>query len=64
MLLDLSAAFDTVDQNEIGVTGVALKWFSSFLKGMRQRVKRHNTFFRIFFAIWCSSRLGPWTGSV
>ena len=46
MLIDLSAAFDTVDQtklltilyNEIGVTGIAFKWFSSFLKGRTQRV--------------------------
>ena len=47
MLLDLSAAFDTVDQEkllkilqlEIGIDGTALKWFSSFLKGRSQRVK-------------------------
>ena len=47
MLLDLSAAFDTVDhdkllnilQREIGVCGVALEWFSSYLKGRCQRVK-------------------------
>ena len=51
MLIDLSAAFDTVDQtklltilyNEIGVTGIAFKWFSSFLKGRTQRVKIRNT---------------------
>ena len=47
MFLDLSAAFDTVDhekllsilESEIGVKGVALKWFCSFLKGRTQRVK-------------------------
>ena len=47
MLLDLSAAFDTVDhgkllkilENEIGITGVALKWFKSFLTGRCQKVK-------------------------
>ena len=41
MLLDLSATFDTVDhgkllkilENEIGITGVALKWFKSFFTG-------------------------------
>ena len=52
MLIDLSAAFDTVDQtklltilyNEIGVTGIAFKWFSSFLKGRTQKVKIRNTY--------------------
>ena len=47
MLLDLSATFDTVDQskllmilhNDIGVNGVALKWFESFLCGRTQKVK-------------------------
>ena len=46
MLLDLSAAFDTVDQDElltllhdeIGINGIALKWFASFLKGRSQKV--------------------------
>ena len=47
MLLDLSAAFDTVDQakllyilqSEIGIEGIALNWFESFLKGRTQKVK-------------------------
>jgi hypothetical protein len=47
MLLDLSAAFDTVDHNvlirilekEIGITGNALKWFKSFISGRCQKVK-------------------------
>ena len=47
MMLDLSAAFDTVDhqkllsilKSEIGITGSALKWFNSFLVGRCQRVK-------------------------
>ena len=42
MLLDLSAAFDRVEvskllgilQNEIGISGIALKWFESFLRAM------------------------------
>ena len=41
MFLDLSAAFDTVDQtklldilqNQVGVRGTAIKWFISFLRG-------------------------------
>ena len=52
MLLDLSAAFDTVDQSkllsiiqhEIGIDGVALKWFESFLKGRIQKVKIGNSY--------------------
>ena len=47
LFLDLSAAFDTVDQrkllnilsDEIGVRGTALKWFESFLLGRTQKVK-------------------------
>ena len=47
MLLDLSAAFDTVDHNkllqileqEIGIKGTALKWFRSFISGRCQKVK-------------------------
>ena len=46
ILIDLSAAFDTVDidlalhilENEIGIQGMALRWFKSFLSGRKQRV--------------------------
>lgn len=51
MLLDLSAAFDTVDhgkllnilQHELGITGTAWKWFHSFLTGRCQRVRVSGT---------------------
>ena len=44
LILDLSAAFDTVDHeellrilhNEIGIRGTALEWFKSFLSGRMQ----------------------------
>jgi exonuclease III len=47
MLLDLSAAFDTVDHGlllkilkcEIGLRGNVLKWFESFLTGRAQRIR-------------------------
>ena len=70
LLLDLSAAFDTVDVNrlldilfmEIGIRGSALAWFKSFLIGRSQRVKIGNTFSEeviIEFGVPQGSVLGP-----
>ena len=50
-LLDLSAAFDTIDHSVLitrlnrtfGITGTALDWFTSYLQGRSQRVKVQNT---------------------
>ena len=52
MFLDLSVAFDTIDQcmllqilrNEIGVCDLALKWFESFLIGRTQTVKLNDAY--------------------
>ena len=50
ILLDMSAAFDTVDlkklmvilENKIGIKGTALQWFRSFLFDRQQKVKIHG----------------------
>ena len=70
LLLDLSAAFDTVDvnvllsilQREIGISGKALQWFRSFLTGRTMCVKINNSFsdtFILEFGIPQGSVLGP-----
>ena len=70
LLLDLSAAFDTVDHdrlmsilfNEIGLRGVALRWFTSYLFHRRQAVniKGHiSDFLDIPYGVPQGSVLGP-----
>ena len=70
MLLDLSAAFDTVDHAlllkilkcEIGLRGCALQWFKSFLTGRSQRIRLgHETSDEILikFGVPQGSVLGP-----
>ena len=70
MLLDLSAAFDTVDhdlllrilEKDIGLRGNVLQWFSSFLKGRSQRIRLGKTTsecITIKFGVPQGSVLGP-----
>lgn len=70
MMLDLSAAFDTVDhrkllsilKKEIGISGVALRWFESFLGGRCQRVRLGETLSEdiiLMFGVPQGSVLGP-----
>ena len=70
MLLDLSAAFDTVDHNillkilkdDIGITGKPLKWFRSFLSGRCQRIRLGSTvsdMVYLLFGVPQGSVLGP-----
>ena len=70
LLLDLSAAFDTVDhekllfilEEEIGVTGVALQWFREFLTNRTQTVKIGDSLLEVallLFGVVQGSILGP-----
>ena len=52
VLLDLSAAFDTVDHNillhrlhtRFGISGTALDWFKDYLSNRRQRVSVNGSY--------------------
>ena len=70
MMLDLSAAFDTVDhqllikilKHEIGLRGTVLDWFKSFLIGRSQRIRLGSTLSEeiiIKFGVPQGSVLGP-----
>ena len=70
LFLDLSAAFDTIDveklleilEKEIGVSGIALKWFRSFLTGRTQKVRIGGEFSKtleVLFGVPQGSVLGP-----
>ena len=67
LLLDLSAAFDTIDHdilidilyNEIGLRDDVLKWFDSFIRGRRQAVSINGT-----KSVYCDNPFGVAQGSV
>jgi hypothetical protein len=70
IFLDLSAAFDTIDtrkllqilEQELGISGNALKWFESFLTGRTQRVKisgEYSETLEVPFGAPQGSVLGP-----
>ena len=55
VLLDMSAAFDTIDhellvnrlQTECGIKGCVLNWFNSYLRDRRSRVKISGSFSQV-----------------
>ena len=70
LLLDLSAAFDTVDQekllsileHELKIEGTALRWFRSFLTERTQRVKINDSYsevVKLLYGVTQGSVLGP-----
>ena len=70
LFIDLSAAFDTVDidkllyilESDIGITGIALKWFESFLRGRNQHVLIKQSLSEsreVLFGVPQGSVLGP-----
>lgn len=70
LLIDLSAAFDTVDidlllhilKSEIGIDGMALRWLESFLKNRNQKVLIENSLsdsLNVEFGVPQGSVLGP-----
>ena len=71
ILLDLSAAVDTVDhsillhrlQHWFGLHGISLDWFSSYLTSRSQAVSIQNST-SSFSNLSCGSRFLPWPTSV
>ncbi len=69
MLLDLSAAFDTIDhnillnrlENSVGISGIALAWFKSYLSDRHQFVAVNEEVYRsqVQYGVPQGSVLGP-----
>ena len=71
VLLDVSAAFDTVDHaalrlhRRLGISGAALVWFSSYLAGRSQRISINGTLSdRFILDCGISTRFLPWTSVI
>ena len=69
-MIDLSAAFDTIDhslllkalQSQVGVSSTVLGWFTSYLERRTQRIKVNNDFSKTYhlkYGVPQGSCLGP-----
>ena len=70
VLLDLSAAFDTVEHNVLfsrlkdmfGLSGKVIEWFRSYLEQRSQRVSVHGIISDIqLFLILCTREFSSWS---
>ena len=73
VLLDLSAAFDTIDHDVLlkrlnkrcGIKGSALKWFKSYLKDRKQSVIIESELSEtVDIPLRCSTRINTWTNHI
>lgn len=73
IVLDLSAAFDTIDHqklikclpSQMGIDGTAVSWFSSYLSGRRQSVViAYAIYRRVCSDMLCSARMGTYSLSL
>ena len=71
-LLDLSAAFDTIDptillrrlDNWFGVSGKALDWFKSYLTGSSQKIKLGQlSVLQIWSLFWSPPGVSSWSSA-
>ena len=67
LMLDLSAAFDTIDhsillrrlEHSYGISDSALLWFRSYLEGRTLRDSVHSNYIQLNFGVSQGSVLGP-----